>query len=241
MLRGLVGGQTYIQKVLTFSPTAYWPMNEAVGGDAFDQSGNSYDGAYTGVTLNQTVTDAAGVSFVCPLFDGANDFVDVHSAELEAAYDGSEGSAVIWLRVFDADVWEDDADRYTANYDDNVDSRVRPFRRNGVDNQLVSEYRAAGTQESQTSTLGPTINWVHVGITWSKSTGASGEVKYYAGGSQEGDTDTTLGVWGGAPVRMFLGSRNSDPASPWYGWLAHAAIWAGTVLTAAQMVDLATV
>ena len=49
-----VSDMSYIDKVLSYSPIAYWPVNEAGGNDMFDQSGNGYDGTYTGVTLGQT-------------------------------------------------------------------------------------------------------------------------------------------------------------------------------------------
>ena len=52
-----------------------------------DISGNGFDGAYTGVTLGQ---DGIGDGNTCPLFDGANDFLDFYSAGFSSAFNGDQ-------------------------------------------------------------------------------------------------------------------------------------------------------
>ena len=78
---------TYIQKVLGIEPgnlIAYWPMSEPSGGIAINAEGTAArNGAYTGVTLAQP---GIGDGNTCPLFDGANDFNNVYSASLDAAF-----------------------------------------------------------------------------------------------------------------------------------------------------------
>ena len=79
----------YIYKVLTadeasgYDPSSligFWPQNELSGGVSIDHSGLGHDGAYTGVTLGQA--GVPGMGMTSPLFDGANDFNNIYSADL---------------------------------------------------------------------------------------------------------------------------------------------------------------
>jgi hypothetical protein len=237
-LSGLVGG--YPEKVLSYNPIAYWPLWETVGGTAVDLVNSpAQDGAYTGVTLGQTVTDANGVSFLCPLFDGANDFVNIWTPTFRDAFNGSEGTAMIWARVFNIGVWTDGIERKTLRLRVDATNEIHVFHRMAVNNRLQSKYEAAGVIELENSDGHVELNWLPLAITWSAITD---EVRHYIAGSQEGLTDVGLGVWAGLldNTRTVIGAFNTGPGQVWYGWLAHCAVW-DTPLTDSQIADLAAV
>ena len=100
----VLAGGGYSDKVLGYSPIAYWPLWEASGATAEDISGNGFDGAYTGVTLGQ---EGIGDGNTCPLFDGANDYVDIYSAGFAGALMRLRVPLTGWMKVFNAGVWTD--------------------------------------------------------------------------------------------------------------------------------------
>jgi hypothetical protein len=226
---------------LGYDPIAYWPLYETAGATAECLVNSAQSGAYTGVTLGQTVTDANGVSFVCPLFDGANDFANIYTATFRDAFDGSEGTAMIWCRVFNVGVWTDGSTRRSYNFRVDVNNRVI-MGRDAANNRNQSNYIAGGANEQQNMDGLTSTDWMHVGVTWSISSGVNGEVKHYLDGSQNGVTDTALGVWAGNldNTRTVIGASSTVPIFVWYGWLAHCAVW-DTALSAATIADLATV
>ena len=92
----------YANKVLSYSPIAYWQLNELVGSVANDSSGNDYHGSIVGCTLGQPGIGDGQTSF---LFDGINDLVTLPAVALNADFDGDEGTMMVWTRVFNLGVW----------------------------------------------------------------------------------------------------------------------------------------
>ncbi len=239
---GGVGGRNYFQKVLATESSnliAYWPLNEKTGSTANDVSGNARHGSYTGVTLGST---GIGDGFDCPFFDGANDYVNVYSVSLRDAFNGAEGTAMIWAKVFNVGVWTDATFRRTVMLNVDNNNRVTLFHGRINDNSLQSVYGAGGTLETRDSAGHAETTWLHFAITWSKSTGVTGEVRHYINAVQEGATDTNLGVWVGNLVSTttVIGANDTDPTFVWHGYLAHPAIW-DTPLTPTQIAQLAVV
>lgn len=228
----------YSAKVLGYNPIAYWPLNETAGATAACLVNSAQNGTYMGVTL-ANVVGPDGTNYA-PLFDGVNDFVNIYSATLAGIFNGAEGSAMIWSRVFNAGVWTDGTVRYAGRWAVNASNQVLIYRI-ATNNRLRYQYNAGGTNKlinhDSTST-----SWMNFIITWSKSSGVDGEVKAYFNGSQTGATQTALGVWAGALnlSTVIIGAASTIPASPWYGYLAHVAVW-DRPLTATQIADLATV
>ena len=229
------GGASYANKVLSYSPIAYWPLNEATGAVATDYSGNGYNGAYVTVTLGQT---GIGDGNTCPLFDGTNDYVNIYSAGLAGAFSGVTGTLMIWEKMFNVGVWTDGNTRYAVRLAVDTNNQIT-INRTTTNNQNSCLYEANNTQEKRTKEGLSDTGWVHYAITWSKT---AEEVRVYYGGVQEGVTMTTLGVWAGAlhSLSVIIGDGTTTLDNHWYGWLAHCAVW-DSVLTPAQIADLAAV
>lgn len=232
MLRGRIGGHSYISKVLGYGPLAYWPLSESAGGIAVDHSGNSHDGAYNGPTLGQP---GIGDGNTCPLFDGAGDFVDIYSPGLRDAFDGSEGSVFIWIKVEDAAVWSENW-RYPIILQADADNYVR-FLKTNVNNQITMPYEAGTVLEWHASVIS-TTGWFQLAMTWSAT--ADRKSVYLNGGSVQ--SSGTLGVWAGnlAATTAVIGAASTVPASLWRGYLAQCAIF-DYALLGSQIADLAMV
>jgi hypothetical protein len=232
-------GEEYNTKVLTTDRAnliGYWPMWEPSGGTAFDLSPEGNDGAYTGVTLGQA---GIGDGRTCPLFDGANDFNNIYSAPLNTDFDNGEGTANIWLKPIDANVWDDVLRRI---FYISADAENRIYAQATGAGTVNIAYEAGDVTEN--ITFSPSgAEWRMWTITWSTSAdGGNGEVKVYRDGVQEGATQAIGGTWVGslASNNTIIGATSTTPANVWDGYLAHTALWK-TPLTAPQIASLAVV
>jgi hypothetical protein len=228
----------YSDKVLSYGPIAYWPLWETAGVTAADQVNSpAQDGTYTGVTL----ANAPGPDGInnAPLFDGANDFVDIYTIPFRDAFNGSEGTAMGWFKVFNAGIWTDGAVRYPYSVRADANNWVRPLYRTAVNNQLQYSYIAGGVNKAENIAGWSDITWVCSAITWSAT---ADEVKAYADGAQQGVTQGGVGVWAGvlAAAGCVIGARSNVPHQPWHGWVSHVAFW-DSALNSTQIADLATV
>lgn len=233
---GALAQGNYKSRVLGTAPAnliAYWPLNEISGTVADNAEGTAArDGTYTGVALNNsTFTDGGPAG----LWDGANDFVNIFTASLTAALNGSEGTIAIWGKVSGVGVWTGGVQRrlFRLLIDGNNQINLTKPTSN---NQLSVNYASTGASLTRTIATS-TTGWFHLVITWSKS---ADEVKAYFGGTQSGATLTGLGVWTGALFSAWIGANTGVPAQVWDGYLAHAALWT-TPLSAAQVLALATI
>lgn len=215
---------------------AYWPMWEASGTAADNYEGTAArDGAYTGVTLGQ---DGIGDGNTCPHFDGINDYCNIQTASLAGVFSGVAGTVILWAKVTNVGVWTDASARYLLALIADANNRVYLTKSN-ANNSLAFQYRAGGTLQQITHATS-TTSWFHMGFTWDKNAGATGELKAYYNGAQTDVTTTGLGVWAGALGTAAIGCRVTVPADVFDGYIAHVAIWT-KALTAAQMLALASV
>jgi len=236
MLRRLVGpATTYYLKVLSYNPIAYWPLWEASGDVAHCLVNSAQNGAYTGVTLGQP---GIGDGRTCPLFNGATDFVDVYTTTFRDAFNGAEGTAIIWAKVFDVGVWTDETSRYWLRFLADTQNTVW-IGRIGLDERYHHRYEAGNVPETVNKTGITTTDWMLAGITWSKT---ADEFKAFYNGTQISTTQTGLGTWVGTLASAFavIGATENDATAPFFGWLAHCAV-CDRSLTPTQMADLAIV
>lgn len=228
----------YSEKVLgiaSSSLVALWPLNEASGTTAFDQSGNGRNAAYTNSpTLGQTGIGDGGTA---PLFVPANNtFVNTFTASMAAAFNGSQGTFAMWFKVSGAGVWTDAASRYLFIIAADGNNQVR-LTKTTTNNQLQWVYDASATLKSANVTYSATT-WSHFAMTWDK---AGDAFKFYLNGAQSGATVNGLGVWAGVPTAGNCGIASLGGAgSIWDGYCAMPGLWS-TVLSATQISTLATV
>lgn len=209
-------GGDYTSKVLGYGPFAHWIQGEAAGLVAIDQINSpAQDGTYVGVTLGQT---GIGDGNTCPLYDGVNDSLDVMSAPWAAAFNGAEGSIMIWGRAFNAATWAAIEQRFfwlrvgaTAN--------IVTIRKAGAAGRITWTYQAGGVTEAYSKNGVATLDNFQLGITWSASADL---VQFFWNGVREA-TANVLGVWAGVPTVHFIGAQDAVPTGPWAGYLMHAA------------------
>ena len=214
----IFGGPSYMKKVLSTGPIAYWMGGESGGSTAFCQVLAAQNGQHTGVTLGQA---GIGDGRTCPFYDGANDYTAIHTATFAGRFNGAEGSMLIWCRVANAGVWTDEAARYLTQLYADVNNSVALWKA-GTDNTMYLRYKAGGVNSAAFAGDFTTTDWFCLLLTWSA---AADEVKGFRNGAQLGDTQTDLGTWAGSIAQAALGAQNTSPNAPWHGWQAHNILW----------------
>jgi hypothetical protein len=231
-----IAAESYTTKVLSYSPIAYWILGEESGTNAACQVNSAQDGTYTGVNLGSCLSPD-GINFA-PYFDGANDYVNVYSATLNAVFDGQSGSLAIWCKMADASVWTDGSFRRSCVLRADDNNRVI-LKKQDVANQIGYNYIAGGVNTNNAANIGSPVSWHHTVLTWDQS---ADEVIWYVNGIQQGAIVGGLGVFVGnlAATTTVIGADSTVPALVWHGWLSHCAIW-DRPLTAAEVLDLSHV
>lgn len=228
----LRGGASYLGKVLKYSPIAYWPLRETSGTIARCLVNSAQNGTYTGVTLaNETAPDGSPA----PFFDGANDYVNIYSASLAAAFNENAGTLLMWTKV-NPGVWTDNLLSFFGILRADNDNRVVVYK--NTDNTINLLYRVGGISEGVYHSNKPT-GWFMNTLTWDK---AADEMKGWYNDTQAQTTQAIAGAWAGSLSSDYclIGAGSTVPTLVWHGWLAHCAIW-DSALTPAQIADLATV
>jgi hypothetical protein len=237
-----LGAKAYTRKLLNIDLAnllAYWPLSEASGTDADNKEGTAArDGTFSSDVSGWGTGDGIGDGKTAPDFDGTNDWVDIYSASLSSAFDGDEGTAFIWAKVSGVGVWTDGAYRRLFHLRADNNNLVTAYK-HLANNRIDFFYEAGGTVETLAKSGLSETGWMSFALTWSA---AADEFKVYYNGSQEGTTQTGLGVWAGTLTNTTttIGSQNTTPSQAWDGYLAHCAVWK-TPLSATQIAKLATV
>ena len=234
-----MGGGTYADKIAGYGPIAYWPLYETAGTVAHCLVNPAQNGTYNSDVATWPPGTGIGDGNSAPYFSG-NDVVDVLTAAFIAAWNGAEGTVMIWAKVANAGVWSDGNRRdafYAVDTTDSLD--WVSLRRHTVNNQVAYQLRSNGVFKTIYDGSG-LMPWFHMTITWSESTGPTGEMKAYMQGAQTGATLVNLGAWAGNIGAAFIGASDAVLTNPWQGWLAHCAVW-DYPLRANIIADLATV
>lgn len=229
----------YTSKVVALAPIGYWPLAEAIGSTVVvDESGNGRNGVYKAAGEPILAQTGIGDGRTSALFDGSNDFANVYTAGLSGAFNSAEGTIAIWFKVSAAGVWTDATARRSMFLQVDVNNRIR-FEKTTTNNQLAGVYIAGGTTSTVLFTTAGPAGWTHLALTWSKS---ADQMKFFVNGTQQGATQSGLGVWAGAlsASGVTLGAATTAATQPTAGYLAHAAVWA-SVLTPTQIATLAVV
>jgi hypothetical protein len=233
----LAGGD-YLSKVAGIEPASLislWPLNELSGTVAYDQSGNGRNGTYVNApTLGQTGIGDGGTA---PLFvPASNTRVNIYSASLAAAFNGAEGTLAFWFKARASSVWTDGVGRFQFEITSQTAGNQVRVQKHSVNNALLWVYQAGGVSKSNSINCSATT-WQHVAITWSKS---ANKAFSYLNGTQDGVTQTGLGVWAGALSTTTCLLASDGGAQTWDGYEAFGGLWS-TPLSAPQIAALATV
>jgi hypothetical protein len=231
----LGGAVTYAQKILSYAPIAYWPLNEASGSAAICQVNAAQNGTYTGVTLGQPGIGDGGT---CPLFDGVNDYVDLYSTTLRDAFNGAEGSISLWAKVSNVATWTSGAFNEILTWFIDNNNLIYLDLPTG-NNELRIMYEAGNVPRTFSQSTS-TTDWFHLVATW--SAGADELSGYFNGIEVAASPVNGLGVWAGQLLvdRTLIGAYDKTAAFEFPGYIAHIAVW-DSVISQAVVTDLATV
>jgi lysophospholipase L1-like esterase len=224
----IVTPPSYTALVRGLAPYAQYPMDEASGTVVTDQSGNVRNGAYKGSgepLLGQT---GSGDGLTAPLFDASNDYANLASSGVPAAFNGAEGGVSIWVN---ANV---DASRYAFFLSADASNQVY-IRKQATANQFICVHNGGGTGKTAVLTLGLNA-WYHLVWTWSAT---AGKALVWVNGEPGASPAAGLGTWAGTPTVAVIGASNASGASAWGGKLAHLALFAGSMLKVGHVAVLA--
>ena len=199
---------------------AVWPGNDASAPTVYDKGVNGYNAlAVGGVTFGSDGIGDGGKSL---LLDGTTGYVNLYSAGLAGAFNASEGTVLVFVKVKDATVWSDASERYFMRLRATSQNRIDIFKRTNV-GWVSIEYVAGGTNSGRIVTNMTQTSFFSVAITWSVS---NDRVRAYKDGVQQGATLTGLGTWEGALLST-LTLMGAGGAGAWVhnGSIAYGAIW----------------
>src|SRR3990172_8181451 len=120
-------GISYEKKIKNLfgnSIIGYWVGDESGGAVAIDESGLGFNGAYTGVTLGQP---GIGDGLTCPLYDGANDFMQP-PAGFRNAFTPLEFSILLWYWPVSVAPWTDGTIDYCIRIGVDANNSVNIFK-----------------------------------------------------------------------------------------------------------------
>jgi hypothetical protein len=224
------GGVSYQSRVLALSPIRYWPLDDAAGSAIARELVAADNGTPANVTFGVA---GIGDGKTAASFDGSSSNINIYSAALNAAFNGNNGSLLVWASV---DVWAEGAGRRAA-WLSNAAGTSSVAHTKWTDNRLRGSYTAGGTETKVIHSALTTTALVHMAITWNRTTN---EFKYFVSGAQSGTTQTTSGTFEGPLANNVcnIGSYNGG-AQFWRGDIAHVALF-NVDLTPTQIADLAT-
>ena len=189
---------------------------------------NPLNGDITGATVGVSAGSKLKKAYT---FDAANDFVDIHSAEINSVFDPTKGTLLAFAL---SDTWAAGID-YMAILGVDANNEV-VLTRSATD--LILTYGAGGTDESVTIASGSPAGYFMVALTWDVSGNA---VKAYYNGVQSGSTQTIAGTWVGnlASTLAVIGASVTTPSNVWSGDIAHWELLT-EVLTSTEILKIAT-
>lgn len=225
----------YTNKIIALGPIAYFPMAEAAGATVMlDASGNARNGAYK--AAGEPVLGVVGIGDgrTSAQYDGTNDFANAYTAGMAGAFNGAEGTILIWAA---GTASAGTAQRMISlQVDGNNLVRIRWNATNGA---MTFDYIAGGTakQVVANALMAAGAAYACYALTWSASGDAA---KAYKNGVQQGSTQTGLGTFAGSlgATLCCIGAADTSSGSPFIGSQAHAAIFS-SALSAAQLLTIA--
>ena len=218
--RAVVGGTTYIDRVLNTGPIAYWPLNEISGTIIRCLVNPAQNGTASSDVSTWPPGTGIGDGNTALYFDGTNDWIDVRSATLTAAFSGLTGTLLAWGKVNAVGNWTDAAVHHRARFAVGANNDVREAIYSNNNNQHF--YKANGVVDSVNVGSHSETGWFCSAVTWSKT---NDQVIGYFNGAREGAISTTLDTWAGDIAHAYIGSDTTTPSNLWHGWIQHVVLW----------------
>lgn len=200
------GGTT----ILPTSLLAEWRFDDGAGTTLKDYSGNGYDGALGG-GANAPTWGGGGLTF------DANDYVNLYSAALAAAFSGQEITVEIVVKVASVDNWNAATQRVAFMFQVDA-SNLISIRQPATANTLDFRYVGGGTSDIVQLASQSWTDIRYLAITVSN---AADQLKAYVSGAQVGSTQTGIGDFAGslATTTVAAGAASTSGAVAWNGTL----------------------
>lgn len=219
-----ISNARYRRKILDLfgaSVIAYLPLGEAYAPTVRDISGNSRNGTTGGSTGPTLGVTGIGDGFTALSFPGSNACVDWYSAGLAGAFNGAEGTLIVWAKVSAAGVWSDGTGRYIARLSADANNDIRIMRSQSNNNMVLIQHIAGGTSRPMYVGSNAYTNWLMFGVSWSV---AAGEVFAWVNGCKFGPSLGAPGTWTGslASTLTLLGASSTAAGDVYSGSEAHA-------------------
>lgn len=210
----------------------YWPLNEASGSVAADLSGNGRNGAYAAVTLGRP---GIGDGFTAASFDGSTSFCNIYSAGLAGAFNGAEGTVLVWAKVANAGVWTDATYRRFVRIS-GANLRDVLIAKLSAANNII-EFRHKTDTDIWTQVTTSSTDWMCLAFSWSV---AGGFANAYYNGALQASSGGAIGTWGANALDTTgccVGAANTGGAQGFSGLEAHAVL-CNRALTTAEIATL---
>ena len=112
-------------------------------------------------------------------------------------------------------------------FSDNAAVDRTSHAKSSFNNRLFPQWIGGGTSESHNDDGVNSTDWMFIVQTRSET---ADEVKYYRNTNLLA-TDTTIGNWSSAGdwAAMLIGANSTAPTQPWYGRLAHCAVFSSAI------------
>lgn len=170
------------------------------------------------------------------LFDGSNDYIPIHSAELNSLFNPKQGTLVAFVRIPDADVWIDGQFRRIVYLQADTNNRIF-IDKMDVDNRIRFQYTSGGVSRTVNFLGIATTDWTMLTITWDADPLVD-EIRAYVNAAQLGTTLGGLGTWEGNldPAATFIGA-DAAANNPWKGLIGYVGL-ANRALTPVEISEM---
>lgn len=179
---------------------------------------NAVTGGATGPTLGVA---GIGDGKTAVSFPGSAAFINWYSAGLSGAFNGAEGTLIVWAKVSGAGVWSDGTARYLARISADANNDIRILRSSSNNNAVLMQNISGSTSRFIYATSNAYTGWLMYGITWSVN---AGEVFAYINGGKFGTSLGAPGTWSGSPAATLctIGASSTSSGDVYSGSEAHA-------------------
>jgi len=212
----------YATKVLAVQSAnifAYWKLNELSGTTATDSSGAGHNGAYGGTSYTLGGTRwFDGLQSL--LLAGTNNWIDIYSAGMIAAFDPKEFTFSAFIRIPN---WNDGSERRVFHWLVDGNNAI-VLRKDATNGQFSFIYTAGAVSKVVTVTSLSIVGFFNVTITVNKT---ANEMKAYINGVQVGSTQVALGTFVGVPssTNASLAARGAGGTNSFLSAIAQVLIW----------------